>query len=97
MLDHCWPNGDAAVSSALQRAQEHLRWGLKAAAEPDALLLLAKVLIDHLSMRNDFAAVERLLALMQGSVAAALPRWQAAWWRLAAQNLEYLGRSEQAR
>jgi len=77
--------------------RRHPPGGLNAAAEPDPLLLLAKVLIDYLSMRNDFAAVERLLVLMQGGVAAASPRWQAAWWRLAAQNLEYLGHADPAR
>ena len=95
MLDHQHDYADPALTAARERLLVRLRTA--SGGDADAHLLLAKVCIDHASMVNDFASVERLLALMQASVPKAAPRWQAAWWLLAAQNLEYLGRNDQAR
>jgi len=74
---------------------EALRAG--SAVAVDEKVLLAKVLLDFDGMREaDAAMLERLLALMQDTAQRASPRWQAAWWRLRAQCLEYIGQTTAA-
>lgn len=95
MLDHRHAFDDPAVASARERVVEALRAG--SAVAPDEKVLLAKVLLDFDGLRQaDAAVLERLLALMQDIAERASPRWQAAWWRLRAQCLEYIGQTTAA-
>lgn len=94
-LDHHHASDDPALQPVRARLFLALRDGTGLTA--DERLLMAKVLVDHDGMVNDHAACERLLTLMQDSLPQASPRWQAAWWRLAAQNYEYWGRTDLAR
>jgi hypothetical protein len=94
-LDHRHASDDPAMHPVRERVFLALRDG--AGLAPDERLLLAKVLVEHDGMVNDMAACERVLTLMQDSLPQASPRWQAAWWRLAAQNYEYMGRTDLAR
>ena len=88
-LDHRHDHDDAALVPVRARLFESLRHG--AGLAPDERLLLAKVLVDHDSMRNDMAACARVVALMQDVVPLASPRWQVTWWRLACENHDYIG------
>jgi hypothetical protein len=94
-LDHQHASDDPALQPVRERLFAALRDGSGLA--PDERLLMAKVMVDHDGMVNNHAAAERLLTLMQDSLPQASPRWQASWWRLAAQNYEYRGRTELAR
>ncbi|HRI17188.1 MAG TPA: hypothetical protein PL196_01580, partial [Burkholderiaceae bacterium] len=88
-LDHRHDHGADALVPVRARLFGALRDG--AAMAPDERLLLAKVLVDHDNMRNDMASCARVLALMQDVVPQASLRWQATWWRLAAEIHDYTG------
>lgn len=94
-LDHRHDHGADALVPVRARLFAALRDG--AGLAPDERMLLAKVLVDHDSMRNDMASTARVLALMQDVVALAALRWQAAWWRLAAEIHDYTGDTALAR
>lgn len=82
-LDHALDPDDPTLASVRSRLFAALRDGSGLAAVER--VLLAKVWVDHQAMRNDFAGCERVLALLQDTVPATAPHWQAAWWRLAAE------------
>jgi tetratricopeptide (TPR) repeat protein len=88
-LDHRHDHGEAGLVPVRARLFEALRDG--AGLMPDERMLLAKVLVDHDSMRNDLTACARVLALMQDVVPSASLRWQATWWRLASETHDYTG------
>lgn len=88
-LTHDADHADPALAEVRARLAATLREDFSAA--PDERLLLAKQLVDHHGMRNDFDAGIHLLAGMQELLPAASPRWQALWWRMAAQWHDYLG------
>jgi hypothetical protein len=95
-LDHRYRYDDPELLAARERVVQALRAGSAVPAEER--LLLAKVLLDHDGMAgNDAAPLERLLAQMQELLPQAGPRWQAAWWRLRVQVLEFAGRTAAAR
>lgn len=95
LLDHRYAFEDPALPPARQRVAEALRAG--SAIGGDERVLLAKVLLDYDGLRQaGRGALEHLLALMQETVQRASPRWQAAWWRLHAQSLEYMGQTTAA-
>jgi tetratricopeptide (TPR) repeat protein len=94
-LDHRHAFGDPALQPTRARVEAALAPGSGLA--PDERLLLAKVLVDFDGMSDAApAATERLLARMQDMLPRASPRWQAAWWRLRAQCLDYAGQIEAA-
>jgi hypothetical protein len=91
-LDHHYRFDDPALASARERVEQALRAG--SGADADERVLLAKVLLDFDGLAgSDMAPLERLLALMQDTLPLAGPRWQAAFWRLRAQCLEYMGQT----
>jgi hypothetical protein len=95
MLDHRYRFDDPVLARARQRVIDALRAGSGLA--DDERVLLAKVVLDFDGLREtDGVALEHLLALMQDAAPRASPRWQAAWWRLQAQCLEYLGKTTAA-
>lgn len=94
-LDHRHDHDAESLVPVRARLFATLRDG--AGLAPDERMLLAKVLVDHDSMRNDMASTVRVLALMQDVVPLAALRWQAAWWRLAAEIHDYTGDTALAR
>lgn len=95
LLDHGYPFDDPALLPARQHVVEALRAGSPLGG--DERVLLAKVLLDYDGVRQaGRGTLEHLLALMQETVQRAGPRWQAAWWRLHAQSLEYIGQTTAA-
>lgn len=94
-LDHRYPLDDPGLAPVRERVLQALSAG--SAVPPDERMLLAKVLLDHDGMAgNDPAPLERLLGQMQELLPQARPRWQAAWWRLRVQVLEFAGRPSAA-
>lgn len=92
LLDHRYPWDDPALGPARAAVTEALRAGSPVSA--DERLLMAKVLVDHEGMvGNDLGPLERTLLQMQELLPRASWLWQAAWWRLRAQVLEYAGRT----
>jgi hypothetical protein len=92
LLHHRYGFDDPALGPARQHVAAALRAGSPVPA--DERVLLAKVLLDFDGLREpDGAALERLLVLMQETVPRASPRWQAAWWRLQAQCMEFIGQT----
>lgn len=88
-LDHGLDHADPALVPVRARIFAAVRDG--AGIPADERLMLAKVLVDHDGMRNDFDAGNHVLAAAQHVVASASPRWQGLWHRQAAQWRDYLG------
>lgn len=82
-LDHALDHADPALAPVRARLFEALRQAR--GLGHDERLLLAKLLVDHDCMRNDYAAAERVLASLQDAAAMASALWQLSWWRLAAE------------
>ena len=97
MLDHRLPHDAPRVLEAAARLFAALR--NDSARSGDETALLAKLLVDHLSMRNDRPAIERLGALMHERIASGVvsPLWQAQWWLVMARNHEYWSNETAAR
>jgi DNA-binding SARP family transcriptional activator len=89
LLDHHLPHDAVLVREAAARLFTTLRADRTRGGDDTAQL--AKVLVDHLSMRNDRPGIERLGALMHERIAsgAVSPLWQAHWWLVMARNHEY--------
>jgi hypothetical protein len=82
-LHHRFSHDDPTLIPVRDRLFDALRVGMHLPV--DERVMLSKLLIDHHSMRNDFALCAHVLALMQDVVAGASLRWQAWWWQLAAE------------
>lgn len=90
-LDHALDHADPALAPVRERQFAALRDGHGLA--DDERLLLAKLLIDHDCMRNDYGAAERVLASLQEVAAVGSPLRQLSWWRLAAEVHTTTGRT----